>query len=416
MKLLKQKREIVLSKLIFLVLFGSFGAFASFLNLHFEQVVGLTGSQIGFITFVGMIAAVIMNPISGYIADKTGAHELILRITFFAAAALGAIYAGSQHFLLIVIVSAVFEGLRAPISPMIDYLSTSYCVKHQYDYGKVRVYASWGFLSVAMATGFMVAGFELDIFGHSIGFPGFISLEFAAFGIFIIMSSLGVILSCLLPKPDKTLKQGKEVAKKGFEKKDVRALLRNRRFVFIVVLSMVGFMALESAYGFATMHIVTSLGASENFVSWLVFFMVGPELLIVPLGTVLVFKMGLKNWYIFSLMTMIFRLLVYSFAVSPLVFALGGMVHAIMVVMHVAGTFAYVRHVVEPKVLGLAFTILSSSLLLSRAFFSFAYGFIYENVSSFAVFQFAAIIVSIALLMAIKSKHLKEVGAEIGII
>ena len=392
---------------------GSIGAFGSFLNLYLEQIVGLNASQIGFITFVGLIVAVIMNPIWGYLSDKTGRHEFLLKLGFFAAAAVGGLYFGVRDFFLIVLVAAVFEGLRAPISPMTDYLTTNYCDRLNYDYGKVRVYASWGFLLVAMAAGFMVAGIELAVFGHQIGFPGFISLEFATFGIFIIMNLMGLALTCMLPKSASKAKSSQEVVKKGFEKKDIKALLTNRQFVFILLLTMFGFMVVESAFAYATMHLVSVLGASEGVVSWLALFMVGPELIFIPIGATLMLKTGFKNWYILSFLTMIIRLLVYTFTTDPIVFSLGGLVHGIMITMHVIGTIAYIRRVVAPKVLGLAFTIMSSAILLSRAVFGFVFGLIYDNISSFAVFKVAAIIVTLTLIMVIRSKHLKEVGAKI---
>jgi len=397
------------------MLIGSLGAFGSFINLHLEQVVGLTGSQIGFVTFIGLVVTVVMNPIWGYIADKSGKHTLLLKMAFFAAVAVGTLYFSSRNFFMIVIVVILFEGLRAPMVPMMEYLSTNYADKYHYDFGKIRVYASWGFMLIAMASGFMVAGLEFEIFGHSLAFTGFMSLEFAAFGIFIIMNFLALILCFSLPKPEQKGDPVTTVKKKAFGKKDVKELLTNQRFVFILVLTMFGFMVLESAWGYATMHLVTVLEASESIVSWLAFFMVAPEVVILPLGTILMLKTGFKNWYILSLITMIGRLLVYSFATSPMVFAFGGMVHGLMIVMHITGTIAYIRRVVEPRTLGLALTILASSMALSRALFSFAFGWVYENISSFAVFQIAAGIVLLALIMAVKSKHLKTVGDEIGV-
>jgi len=392
---------------------GSMGAFGSFINLHLEQIVGLTGSQIGFITFVGLITIVIVNPIWGYLADKTGKHAFLLKLGFFAAVATGALYFSMRHFLLIVIVVILFEGLRAPIIPMLDFLSTDYAEKQNYDYGRIRVYAAWGWMSIAMATGFMVAGMELNIFGYSFGFPGFMSLEFATFGMFIIMSFVAACLTFLLPKPAPIVSPDQAVKKGSFGKKDVKELLMNRRFVFILVLTMLGFVTLEAAFSYSTMHLVTALGASEGIVSWVALFTVAPEIMILPFGTVLLLRFGFKNWYLFALATMMLRLAVYGFATNPIIFAAGGMVHGVMIVMHVIGTIAYIRKVVAPNSLGLAFTLLASSMALSRAVLSFGFGWVYENISSFAVFRVAMIFVLVALILAIKSRHLKEVSNEI---
>ena len=394
---------------------GSIGAFGNFVNLYLDQVVGLTGAQIGLIMSLGMITTVVMNPIWGYIADKTGKHTFLLKMTFFSAVAVGALYYAASSFLMVVVAAILFEGLRAPTMPMLEYLTTNYADKHNYDFGKIRVYASWGFLLIAMATGFMVAGMEFELFGRQIGFAGFLSLEFAAFGVFIIMSFLALLLVFLLPKSDSENDTVTTVAKKAFGKADVKALLQNRRFVFILILTMLGMATLEAAWNYATMHVVTVLGASEGIISLLAFFMVVPEVVILPLGTVLVLKTGFKNWYILSLISMVGRLLVYSFVTDPVIFALGGVVHGIMIVMHITGTIAYIRKVVPAKSLGLALTVLASGMALSRALFSFVFGFVYDNISSFAVFRIAAAVVLVALILAFKSKHLKTVGDEIGV-
>ena len=408
-----KNKEILISQLLFLMFIGSIGSFGSFINLHLEQVVGLTGSQIGFVAFLGFTTTVIMNPIWGYIADKTGKHILLLKMAFLSATVIGALYYGSRSFLLVIISVILFEALRAPTMPMLEYISTNYCEKYNYDFGKVRVFASWGFLTVAMAAGFMVAGLDFELFGNSLGFDGFITLEFATFGIFIIMNAIAVVLLFLLPKSDEKARNKVATDKKSFGRKDVKELLTNRRFVFILVLTMIGFITVEAAFSYSTMHLVTVLEAPENIVSWIAFFMVVPELVLLPLGTLLMMKFGFKNWYILTLLTMIFRLGIYAFATTPLIFAFGGIVHGLMIVMHVCGTIAYIRKVVSPKVLGLAFTILASSMALSRAVFSFLFGWIYENINSFTVFRVAALIVFVALILAVYSKDLKEVGDEI---
>ena len=408
-----KNKEILVSQLLFFMFVGSIGSFGSFINLHLEQVVGLTGSQIGFVTFLGLIATVIMNPIWGYLADKTGKHILLLKIAFFSAAVIGGLYYGARGFLMVILAVILFEGLRAPIMPMLEYISTNYCEKYTYDFGKVRVFASWGFLLITMATGFMVAGLEVELFGHLITFGGFMSLEFATFGILMIMSTLALVLMFLLPKEGLKAHKNGDHHQKSFGKKEVKALLTNRPFVFILILTMVGLMTVESAFSYSTMHLVTVLEASENIVSFLAFFMVAPEVILLPFGTVLMWKFGFKKWYVLTLVTMIVRLGVYSFTENPFVFALGGSVHGIMIIMHVIGTITYIRKVVAPKSLGLAFTLLAASMALSRAFLSFMFGWIYENVNSFAVFRVAVLIVCVALGMAIKSKYLKEVGDKI---
>jgi len=88
------------------------------------------------------------------------------------------------------------------------------------------------------------------------------------------------------------------------------------------------------------------------------------------------------------------------------------LVHGIGIVTHIAGNIAFIRHVVEPKVLGLAFTLMMSLSAFSRAVMSFVYGLLYEHFDGFAVFRLATVFVFCGFLWVLKSKCLKEVENE----
>jgi len=406
-----KNRGILISQLLFFMLFGSFGAFGSFINLYLEQVIGLTGSQIGTIILLGLITTVVMNPIWGYLADKTGKHVLLLKMGFLSSVIVGALYYSASNFLMILMVVVLFEALRAPIMGLLEFISTNYSEQYGYDYGKVRVFASVGFLIFAMLTGFLVAGMQLEFLGFMIAFDGVINLEFATFGIFLALNFIAFCLLFLLPKTEAQSHSTSSEQKQAFRRADVLHLLQNRRFLFILALTMIGFVTVDSAFSYSTMHLVTVLNAPENIVSWNALFMVTPELILLPIGTMLILRFGFKKWYIFSILTMMVRLFIYGYATNPFVFILGGVFHAIMIVMHISGTISYIRKVVPAPVLGLAFTILASSMAFSRGVLSFIFGWLYE-INSFFVFRAAILIVLVALIMAIKSKSLNEVEKE----
>jgi len=55
-------------------------------------------------------------------------------------------------------------------------------------------------------------------------------------------------------------------------------------------------------------------------------------------------------------------------------------------------------------------------MALSRALLSFLFGWLYENIDSFAVFRVAVLLVVIAFFMTLKSRFLKEIGDEISVL
>ena len=408
------KKNIIILQILFFVFAAANGAFVNFINLHLEQVVGLTGSEIGFVASMSMIAMMVMNPVWGYIGDKTGKYVFLLKVAWALAVLTAVFYFNSRTLSLVVAASVLLEGGRAALFPFLDLIASNYCEENQFNFGKIRVFASLGFMSFSMLTGFFIAGLQIPWFdGATIGFDGFMSLEFATFGIFITLNILGLAFSFLMPKSDAKNDDQKRSDIEKMNKEDAKQLLKNKKYLYIVVFSMISLVTMEAVHLYSAMHLVTELGAPENIVSWLVMFMVTPEFILLPLGVIIVKKFGFKNWYIFALLTMILRLGVYSLTTNVMLFVLVSASHGVMICMSVTGNIAYMRKVVEPRVRGLAFTILASSMALSRAILSFIFGWIYENISSFAVFRTGTVILLIALAMVIFSKSLNEVGKEI---
>jgi len=397
---------------------GGMGTFMNFINLYLEQEVGFTGTQIGLVTMISMGLIIIISPILGYIGDKTGRHILMLKLAFLLSTFFAFIYSQSNTFLVILIVAILFEASRACIGPFLDLITSDYCEKVNFDFGKVRVFASVGFMITVMSVGFMIAGVQIPWFnGRSIGFDGFLSIRTAVFGAVIVLFLLTFILMFFAPRPENT--KGKsdittvDSTEGKFNRKDIKALLKNKRFRFILIFIVLSLVALESAKTFVGNHLVVGLGSAENIVSIMTFVMVLPELILLPLGSRIIRKVGFKNWYLIAILTMLGRMAIYSFTTNIVVFAAVSLVHGFGVLTHVSGNIAFIRRVVEPKILGLAFTIMMSVFAFSRAMMSFVYGWLYEQFDGFAVFRLATVLLFFGFLLVLKSKCLTEVGDEI---
>ena len=404
------KRHYILSlQLLSFTVMGAMGAFMNYINLYLEQVVGFTGSQIGWVTMISMGLIIIVNPIFGYIGDKTGQHVLLLKLAFLASMVFTFIYSQSQTFLVILLVAILFEISRACIGPFFDLITSDYCAKVGFDLGKVRVFSSIGFMLTVMSIGFMIAGLSVPWFnGRTIGFEGFLSIRVAVFGATILMLALSLILMFFVPKPKELADKGEQ--KEKFNRHDIKALLENKSFRFVLVFIILSLVTLESAKTFVGNHLVIGLGSAENIVSVMTFVMVFPEFILLPLGSRIIRRFGFRNWYLFTMLTMMGRMVVYAFTSNITIFAIVSLVHGFGVLTHVVGNITFIRAVVEPKVLGLAFTIMMSILALSRAVLSFVYGLLYEHFDGFAVFRLASVLLFCGFLWVLNSKCLKEVG------
>ena len=407
-----RRKNIIVLQLLSFTIVGAMGAYINYINLYFEQILGFTGSQIGLVTMLSMGLVIIVNPILGYIGDKTGKHILMLKLAFFASTLATVIYSQVSMFIVVLIVAIVFEISRACVAPFLDLITSDYCEKVSFDFGKVRVFSSVGFMVTVMCVGFMIAGVQIPwTSGQTIGFDGFLSIRVAIFGAMIILLALSFIFMFFVPKPDVT--KGKGDAGGKFNRKDVKELFKNKSYRFILVFTMLSLVALESAKTFMGNHLVIGLGSAENIVSVMTFVMVLPEFILLPMGSRLIKKFGFRNWYLITIITMIGRMMVYSFTSSIVIFAIVSLVHGIGIVTHVSGNIAFVRRVVEPKVLGLAFTIMMSVFAFSRAVLSYVYGWLYEYFDGFAVFRFATVLLFCGFLWVLMSQSLKDVGEDI---
>ena len=406
-----KKYQIWALKLLSFTIMGAMGTFMNFINLYLEQEVGFTGSQIGLVTMISMSLVIIINPMLGYIGDKTGKHKMMLKGAFLASSIFLALYSQSTTFVMILIVAVLFEASRACVGPFLDLITSDFCQKANYEFGKVRVFSSGGFMTTVMGVGFMIAGVQIPWFnGQTIGFYGFLSPRIAIFATVIILLLVSFGLMFLIPTPETHAGTGKSGQ---FNRRDIKELLLNKNFQFIIVFVILSMVALETAKSFVGNHLVVGLGSAENIVSTMTFVMVFPEFILLPLGTKIIKKFGFKKWYIFSMLTMVGRMLIYSFTSNIAIFAIASMVHGFGVMTHVAGNVAFIRKVVEPKILGLAFTIMASVFMFGRATLAFVYGILYEQFDGFMVFRVATVLLLMGLGLVIRSKSLKTIGDEI---
>jgi len=404
--------SILVLKVLCFTLITFWGLYANFINLHLEQEVGLTGTQFGAVTTVSMLPVIVLTPILGYIGDKTKKHVLMLRISLLAISIMLCIFSISNTFLIILIVATLFEASRAIVPSFWDFIVTDHCARVGYDFGKVRVYGSYGFLIVIMGVGFMIAGVQIPWFGGNLGFEGFLGIREALFGTLIGLMLISFVCSFFVPDPNESETKG-EASSSKFEWADVKALLANKPYLFIVLFSLLTMGTFETATMFFGNHLVVGLGASENILSWLTLIMVGPEFILLPMGYRIINKMGFKNFYLFTVLIMIARTLVYSFTGSVALFAAVSVVHGTGVVMNILGNLVFIRKAVPKKALGLALSIMMSLVALSRAILSVVYGALYEQFDGFAVFQMATALLICGFLLALRSNALKEVGDEI---
>ncbi|MCL2560277.1 MAG: MFS transporter [Turicibacter sp.] len=394
-------------KVFFLAQFGALGAFLNYFNLYLEQEIGLVGSEIGLLQLISLTFMVMINPVWGMVADRTGKYKFLLRVSILGAIFSTFMLFHVHTFALVVVMAILMECLRAGGNPLAEVITTNFCDKNSYDFSKIRVFGSIGWLVGGVVIGFLIDGMSLNVFGLDLNFDGMFSLGTAMIGMYLVLRLSAFALTFLMPKdeekiienPDTTLST--ELAAET--KPGIKALLVNKQFLFLLCFIAISGVVMDTANGYSGMHLVSTLGAQAGIVGTLMFASVFPEILFLPFGGMLVRKIGFKNVYYLALIAILVRLGIYSFTYSIPLFLVVSVVHVLGVIMHVSGNIAFLRKVVPANQIALAFTIMASVLALTRALLGYVFGIIYET-SSFMVYRVAFVIVLFALIVLVRSK------------
>ncbi len=121
---------------------------------------GLTPEQIGIVTALPILLRVVLTPIIGVYADRTGRHRTIIIVLSVIASvmAVGAWLAPDTPWL--VVTAVPFAVFMVSVLPLVDTVAVAGVRAAGHDYGRMRL---WGSLTFLLAT--LIAGAMLDAFG-----------------------------------------------------------------------------------------------------------------------------------------------------------------------------------------------------------------------------------------------------------
>ncbi len=146
---------------LYLLLFGSFGAEAPFFPL-FLQSRGCTAGEIGLILSAGTVVRLSFGPLVGIAADRVGLRRC-LAVTTIAAGSIGFCYLAAPSFVALLGVSMLHATVLTSLTPLSDALALAASAREKtFAYGWVRGIGSGGFVLATLMSGAVVAAFGLS--------------------------------------------------------------------------------------------------------------------------------------------------------------------------------------------------------------------------------------------------------------
>lgn len=382
-----KKLEGVLFYIFYFIFFAAMSGFTTYINVYLESK-GLVGSQFGQITAAGLMISVFFVPLWGIIADKTKKYKLLLLISLSSTLIALYFYAQQTVYIGLLICAIVLDLCRSGAMPMADVLSMNYCDKNHKNYGSIRSMGSLGWVIGSVIIGFLADRIGLDgaLFGT---YGGLLIISFTiAFGF-----------------PSTKTEDKKEDKKEQKEKIGILDVLKNKNFLFILALSLMTTVLIDSCAAFNGNHIVTTLQGSNKLLSMYTVVTALPEVVFLAVAIKYYEKFGFKTMYLISTSCIFIRFIVYSFVPNVYVFLGISLVHCISAACATVGNLQFIKTSLSPAVFATAVTSLNACVALGRAIYSWGFGIIYEQFGSFTIYRLGAIISFIAILWILKTTH-----------
>ncbi|MBN1313660.1 MAG: MFS transporter [Anaerolineae bacterium] len=229
----------MIAKSYYFLYFAAVGCLAPFFNVYLRES-GLTGTQIGWLSSIAPLIALVVNPVWGVVADRWQIHRQILALCAFGSGMTTLLFIPFQGFWIFVGLVTIITSLRTPIISIVDSAVMDMVDRTSDSYGQQRIWGTIGFILVSFGLGQVLDTSDLTrIFWLYAGFLGIGCMA----------------LSLLLPV--------ERVEKRVGIGQGIRELLRRRDYLsFLIAATLLG-MGTSSYVGFLGLYIL-ALGGTEQ--------------------------------------------------------------------------------------------------------------------------------------------------------
>jgi len=147
--------------------FAVLGVQLPYFNLYLESL-GFDGLQIGILAAAIPLGKVVFGPIWTLWADRIGARKGMAVLSVALAAVAFSLLFGSTRFLAICAVLYLYSALLSPLLPLVEATTLELADRHRWQYGRIRVWGSVGFVVTALALGPFFDSFAIRYVLHAI--------------------------------------------------------------------------------------------------------------------------------------------------------------------------------------------------------------------------------------------------------
>jgi PPP family 3-phenylpropionic acid transporter len=132
--------------------FALLGAYLPYFTLYLKSL-GFSGVQIGVLAAAVPVGKVFFGPLWAYLADRLGSRKGVALASITVATAAFGLTFGWQTFPALCAVLYLYAALRAGQLPLVEATTMDLSERHGWQYGRIRVWGSLGFITMAMLLG-----------------------------------------------------------------------------------------------------------------------------------------------------------------------------------------------------------------------------------------------------------------------
>lgn len=345
------KKEYLYYRILNFTMFFGGGAFFAYIGKYLDSI-NFKGTEIGIILSLGALIAIFMQPIWGYISDKTGYYKKMLMFLIIILTFSEISLSLFKDFKMAMLMFFIFYLFNCGVGPIFDtILSTA-----KYDYGKMRL---WG--SVGFAVGVFVTGIIINFTN--------------IYAIFVIYPMFYIISFYILIKID--VKRVKPETTVNYH--DILLLLKNKKYILFLLGSffIMGTMYANNTY-FSIYYEKIGGNVSGTGFAFLLFAL--SEVPFMRKSNDIIKKIGNEGALVLAAIAFFIRWTIYDLFPFPAIIIGTFFLQGLSIGLYIVVAINYIKEntKAERRSMALAlYAVFTGGF--SAMFFQFIVGFIYEK-------------------------------------
>lgn len=190
---------------------------------------GHSAESIGLLTAVALGIKVLGPPVWGNLADRGSRHRVIM-LTSFAACAASTLFLSATTLPLLLLAAAIYSFFHTGPLSLVEATTMEVITRQGGDYGRIRLWGSWGFILFALGLGPITDRWGVDLVPATL----------------VGLLAAGALITFYLPHGDPHPEQVETEGRKLFHRPEVR-------WFYLTTLLMQ--LSHSAYYGFLSLHL-----------------------------------------------------------------------------------------------------------------------------------------------------------------